>query len=39
MLEREFGIGNPGALDNGVRRECLVLPAIGSLARPPLVRQ
>jgi hypothetical protein len=39
MLEREFGIGNPGALDNGVCRECLVLPATGSLAHPPLDRE
>jgi hypothetical protein len=37
MLEREFGVGNPGALDNGVCPECLVLPATGSLARRPIV--
>jgi len=39
MLEREFGIGNPGALDNGVCRECLVLPGKVSLERRPVVHK
>jgi hypothetical protein len=39
MLEREFGVGNPGALDNGVCRECLVLPSKVSLERRPVVHK